>query len=103
PSGAVGVFWWAERCENIPLPERAGLAHGDFPKLQTSVEARARAAGGELGIARIEPVVLADQVLAERIADGLVIVEAAVQPFDMLRRHHVEKVLVEVGADDLSA
>ena len=32
--------------------------------------------------------------------DGLVVVEAAVQALDVLGRHEVQEVLVEVGADD---
>src|SRR5439155_26716937 len=43
-----------------------------------------------------------DQVLAEWIADALVVVEAAVQALHVLGRHQVEEVLVEVRADEVS-
>ena len=40
---------------------------------------------------------------AERVVDGAVVVEAAVQAFDVLGRHEVQEVLVEVGAHDVPA
>ena len=85
------------------LVERAGLGHGGLPELDGPIVARAAAARGECRAAREALVVPGQQPHAERIADALVVVEAAVQALDLLGRDEVEEVLVEVRADDLPA
>src|SRR4029077_6786539 len=57
-----------ERLDHVVLLQRARLFHGSFPEPQTPVQACARTAGSELGVARIELVVPIDQVLTEWIA-----------------------------------
>ena len=89
--------------DHVVLHERARFHHGSRPQAQPAVQARARATARELRVARIERVVLREQLLAERVADGLVVVEAAVEALDVGGRHHVQEVLVEVRADEMSA
>ena len=100
---AFGDPGMVERRDDVVLPQRAGLFHGGLPELHAAVEARARAAAGELFRAGKARVVLREQCLAERIADGLVVVEAAIQALDMRGRQQADEVLVEIRADDLSA
>jgi hypothetical protein len=88
-----------EGCDHVLLRERARVRHGGGPEPQPTVEARARAAAGELRATGVERLVLREQLPAERIADGLVVVEAAVEPLDVSGRQHGEEVLLEVGAD----
>ena len=83
--------------------ERACLFHCSLPEPQTAVQACTRTARGELGFAGKEFVILIEQFLAEGIADVPVVVEATVQTLYVLRRHHVQEVLVEVRADQVSA
>src|SRR5262249_52168453 len=64
---------------------------------------RACAAGRELGAAGEKSVVPAEQLLAERVAELLIVVEAAVEALDMGGRDEVEEILVEIGADELAA
>ena len=54
-------------------------------------------------VAGIQRVVLREQLPAERVGDGLVVVEAAVQALDVRGRDEAEQVLVEVGAHELPA
>jgi hypothetical protein len=49
---------------------------------------------------RVVPV---EQLDAERVADATVVVEAPVETLDVLGRHEVEEVLVEIGAHELPA
>ncbi|WP_188131074.1 hypothetical protein [Paraburkholderia panacisoli] len=58
---------------------------------------------GDLRVAEEQLVIAGEQIAAERIVDLLVIVEAAVETFDLLGGHRTEEVLVEVGADKLTA
>jgi hypothetical protein len=92
-----------ESLDDVVLPKRAGLVHGRRPAHQAAVEARVRTAPRELRVARIELVVPAEQLLTEWIADALVEVEATLQALHMCSRHQAQEVLVEIGADDLSA
>jgi hypothetical protein len=62
-----------ERLDDVVMLQRARLFHGRRPELQTPVQTRARTAGGELGVTRIEPVVLLEQLPAERVADALIV------------------------------
>ena len=103
PPGPSAMPRVVERRDDVRLVERARLPHRGLPELQAAVQARARAAGGEHGRAGKALVVAAEQLLAERVADVLVVVEAAVEALDVLGRHEVEEVLVEVGADDRPA
>ena len=82
--------------------ERACLFHCSLPEPQTAVQACTRTARGELGFAGKEFVILIEQFHAEGIADVPVVVEATVQTLYVLRWHHVQEVLVEVRADQLS-
>src|ERR1700732_323221 len=75
PLGAPSVI---EPRDAVLLAQRAGLVHGRRPELHPSVEAGAGAAARELLLAGLALVVRAEQRLAERIADVLVGVEAAV-------------------------
>src|SRR2546430_15965077 len=65
--------------DHVLLCQRAGLCHRSGPQPESSVEARACAAAGEFRGARIERVVPLEQLAAERVGDGLVVVEAAVE------------------------
>ena len=87
PARALGDPRVVERGDHVVLGERAGLRHGGGPEAQPAVQARAPAAAGELRSAGVERVVLGEEPPAERVADGLVVVEAAVQPLDVSRRH----------------
>src|ERR1700691_4661530 len=93
PLGDLGMV---KRLDHVVLLERASLFHGGLPELYAAIEAGARTAGGELGVARKELVVPIQQSLAEWITGVLVIVEAAVHAFDVFGRHVVHKVLVHV-------
>ncbi len=103
PPGPCGDLRVVERGDHVGLLERTGLGDRGGPQPHPAVQARAAAAAGELRVAGIERVVLREQLLAERVADGLVVVEAAVEPLDVSGRHHVQEVLVEVGADEVPA
>ena len=52
-----------ERRDDRVLLQRAGLLDGRLPEPQPAVQPRTRAAGGELRVARIERVVLREQLL----------------------------------------
>ena len=103
PPGPSGDLRVIQGRDHVLLRERAGLRNGSRPELQPAIQARRPTAAGELRVAGIERVVLGEQPLAERIADRLVVVEAAVQPVDVRGRQHVQEVLLEVGADQVSA
>ena len=90
-----------QRRDDPVLLQRARLVDRRLPQLQATVEARAGTPGRELRGARIERVIPLDELLAERVGDILVVVEAAVEPLDVSGRDEVEEILVEVGADDL--
>ena len=72
-----------ERRDDIQLAERSRFLHGGLPQFHASVQARTRTASRELRMARIERGVLIDQLAAEWIADGVIVVEAAVQTLDV--------------------
>ena len=62
PPGPVGDLGVVERGDHVVLVERAGLGHRGGPQPQPAVEAGARAAAGELRVARVERVVLLEQL-----------------------------------------
>src|SRR6185295_18468451 len=92
-----------QRSNHGSLLERAGFPDRGFPELEPAVHAGGRAAGGELGAARKALVIPPQQLLAERIVDGLVVIEATVETFDMLGVEEAREILLHVGADDAAA
>src|SRR3954470_4818979 len=103
PAGARVDLGVVQRRDHVLLTQGARLGRRRGPEPQAAVQARASAAAGEPRVARIQRVVLLEQLDAERVGDGLVVVQAAVEPLDVLGRHHVEEVLVEVRADQMPA
>ena len=103
PAGPLGDLCAIERRDHIAWSSDPASRHGGGPEPQPAIEAGARAATGELRVAGVERVVLREELLAERIVDGLVVVEAAVETLAVGGRHQVEEVLVHVRADELPA
>src|SRR6266702_1331531 len=102
-AGALRDLRMVERRYHLVPVDGARLAHRSLPELHAAVETGAGTAGGELRAAGEQPVIAGEQIAAERIVDLLVIVEAAVETFDLLSRYQIEEVLVEVGAGELTA
>ena len=100
-AGTLGDLRVIQRGDHVVLRQRPGFLDGGRPQLQAAIEARGPAAAGELRVARIQRVVLGEQPPAERVADRVVVVEAAVQAVDVRGRQRVEQVLLEVRADQL--
>src|SRR5258707_4424278 len=71
PTRPLGDLCPIERRDHISLVERPNLAHGGGPEPQPAIEAGARAATRELRLARVERVVLREELLAKPILDGL--------------------------------
>ncbi len=82
------------------LVQRAGLVDGSLPELEGPVRSRARTSRGEHRAPGVQAFVPVEELDAERIVDVAVVVEAAVQAFDVVGGDEVQEVLVEVGADD---
>src|ERR1051326_2918510 len=91
---ALGDLRVVERRDDGRLVERAGLCDGVLPELEAAVHARGAASGAALGAFREARVVAAEQLLTERVIDRLVVVDAPVQPLDVLGRHRGGEVLV---------
>src|SRR4051812_26739166 len=77
-AGSFGDLCVIERRDHVFLPKRTGFFHRRFPELDAAIKPRAAAASGELLLARIIRVVLREQVPAEGVVNGLVVVEAAI-------------------------
>ena len=100
PPGPSAIRAWSSAAIDVGLVERPGLVDRRLPELERPVRPGARAPGGEHRAPGEPPVVPVEQLDAERVVDRPVVVEAAVEPLDLLGRHEVQEVLVEVRADD---
>ena len=68
----VPVILHVERRDDVLLSQRSSFLHRGLPQFHAPVQARTRAAAGELLLAGITTVVTVEERLAERIADVLV-------------------------------
>ena len=103
PPGPCAILAWSSAVMTSSWFSEPGLVDGRLPELERPVHPRARAARSEHRASRVERFVPVEELDAERIVDVSVVVETSVQAFDVLGRHEVQEVLVEVGAHDVPA
>ncbi len=95
PPGPCGMRAWSRGGDDVVLLERAGLVHRGLPHFQRPVGAGARRAGREHRAPRVPGLVPVQEFHAERVLHVPVVVEASINPLDVLGRHEVQEVLVE--------